>query len=61
MEGSRDILPLAHQAIKCRGGIGSCLGNDFDLMVFQGLANGVRHAHVSGISGTDDQDLRSGG
>jgi hypothetical protein len=61
VEGSGHILTLGGKAIERCGGFGSCLGDYFNLMVLQGLPNGLRHPHVSGISGADNQDSRSGG
>ena len=55
------IFTLSRQAVKRSGGIGRCLCDDFDLMVFQCLPNGVRYPHISGITRADDQNLRSGG
>jgi hypothetical protein len=61
VEGSGHIFTLGGQPIECCGGIGSCLGDDFDLKLLQGLPDGLGYPHVSGISGADNQNLRSGG
>ena len=60
MKRSGHIFALRFQAIKRSRGIGSCLGDDVDLIVFQRFPNDVRYPQITRISGADNQNFRSG-
>lgn len=56
-----DIQPFLLQPIESPGGIGGRLRNDLYLMIFNCPPQGTGHPHISGVSGTDDQNFRPGG